>query len=151
MKSSGIGLAIWHRMSKLKRLVWDPTEREMKKTIFLSLKHYDALFILSQSEKGGIPVVRLEAEMSIPQYTTSRIVAHLEQKRLVRRTTPEADRRVQLIEITTFGRDVATKMWDEYRLMTEKRLGSELHDVDLSWLNSVLDQVDSVDSIDARS
>jgi DNA-binding MarR family transcriptional regulator len=151
MKSSGVGLAIWHRMSKLKRLVWDPTEREMRKTRLLSLKHYDALFILARSDEGGMPIVGLEAEMSIPQYTTSRIVAHLEQNRLVRRTTPEADRRVQLIDITTLGRDVTTKMWDEYRLMMEKRLGSEFYNVDLSWLNSVLDQVDSVDSIDASS
>jgi DNA-binding MarR family transcriptional regulator len=150
MKSSGVGLAIWHRMSKLKRLVWDPTEREMRKTRLLSLKHYDALFILARSDEGGMPIVGLEAEMSIPQYTTSRIVAHLEQNRL-RRTTPEADRRVQLIEITTLGRDVTTKMWDEYRLMMEKRLGSEFYNVDLSWLNSVLHQVDSVDSIDACS
>jgi DNA-binding MarR family transcriptional regulator len=148
MRSSGRGIALWQRMSKLKRSVWDPTEREMRKAGFPPPEHYDALCILSRADKGGMPMAGLEAELSIPQYATSRIVAHLEGKGLVRRTASESDRRVQLIEITAFGRNLATTIWDAYQLAMEKRPGSELWDIDFSWLNTVLDRIDS--SIDAR-
>lgn len=77
MRSSGRDIAIWQRMSKLKRSVREPAGREMREAGFPPPKHYEALCVLSHAAKGRMPMAALEAEMSIPQYATYRIVAHL--------------------------------------------------------------------------
>jgi DNA-binding MarR family transcriptional regulator len=141
MRSSGRGIAIWQRMSKLKRSVWDPTVREMRKAGFPSPEHYEALCVLSQAAKGRMPMSALEAEMSIPQYATSRVVAHLEQEGLAKRTTSGSDRRVRLVEITALGRNLAARTRDAFRSATERRTGFESRDIDFSWLDTVLNRI----------
>jgi DNA-binding MarR family transcriptional regulator len=85
---------------------------------------------------------RLQQAIHRPQYATSRIVTRLEREGLVRRQVSEVDQRTRLVEITARGRFVAARMRDAYQLSLERRLGAELRDDDLLWLEAVLGRID---------
>ncbi len=79
-----------------------------------SLPRYDVLTALSQSP-GGLTMGQLAAMLMVSKGNITGVVRRLQESRFVRQSRSPDDRRVQLVTLTSRGRQTWLRMHSEYR------------------------------------
>jgi DNA-binding MarR family transcriptional regulator len=93
---------------------------EALKPFDLTFARYEALVLLTFSQRGSLPLGKMGERLMIHPTSVTNIVDRLEQQGLVRRVDHPTDRRTTLCEITPAGRRVVT---DATRAVTAVQLG----------------------------
>lgn len=81
---------------------WNDLLEKAVKQHGLSLKHWQALFILAVN-KPGETLTSIAARLGVPSATLVRILHDLEQGGLIERQIDERDRRAKLLDLTPLG------------------------------------------------
>lgn len=82
---------------------------EALKPFDLTFARYEALVLLTFSQRGSLPLGKMGERLMIHPTSVTNIVDRLEAQGLVRRVDHPTDRRTTLCEITTAGRALAAK------------------------------------------
>lgn len=96
--------ARWQEMNRLHTMVTQRLERELRAGHDLTPAEYEILTAVVTSKNGYLRMQRVAELVGLPQSTTSRLVARLEDAGLLERTLCETDRRGVYTQITTAGR-----------------------------------------------
>ena len=80
---------------------------ELVRSHGLTFPRYEALMLLSFTQRGELPIGKLGERLQVHRTSASSIVAALEHDGLVRRVPSQRDRRATLAAITDAGRAVA--------------------------------------------
>jgi DNA-binding MarR family transcriptional regulator len=102
---------------------------EALKPFDLTFARYEALVLLTFSQRGSLPLGKMGERLMIHPTSVTNIVDRLEQQGLVRRVDHPTDRRTTLCEITPAGRRVvgeATEAVTAVRLGVEGLTGREV-------------------------
>jgi len=109
---------------------------EALKPFDLTFARYEALVLLTFSQRGSLPLGKMGERLMIHPTSVTNIVDRLEQQGLVRRLGHPTDRRTTLCEITAEGRRVVAGATDA---VTDARLGIDgLSDRDIDQLTRLL-------------
>ncbi|HEX4867884.1 MAG TPA: MarR family transcriptional regulator [Acidimicrobiales bacterium] len=112
---------------------------EALKPFDLTFARYEALVLLTFSQRGSLPLGKMGERLMIHPTSVTNIVDRLEAQGLVRRTDHPTDRRTTLCEITDEGRAVAEKATDA---VTAVEMGiSGLTDREIAQLTRLLEKL----------
>lgn len=82
---------------------------EALKSFDLTFARYEALVLLSFSQRGSLPLGKMGERLMIHPTSVTNIVDRLEAQGLVRRVDHPTDRRTTLCEITPAGRELVER------------------------------------------
>jgi len=109
---------------------------EVLKPFDLTFARYEALVLLTFSQRGSLPLGKMGERLMIHPTSVTNIVDRLEQQGLVRRVDHPTDRRTTLCEITKEGRSLVKQAT---RAVTAVRLGVDgLDDREVDQLTRLL-------------
>lgn len=79
----------------------------------LSFARYEALMLLFLSRKGSLPLGKMGVRLQVHPTSVTNLVDGLEKRGYANRISHPSDRRTTLAEITSAGRDVASRATDD--------------------------------------
>jgi DNA-binding MarR family transcriptional regulator len=115
----------WARLAKAQRKALTSIEEALSAAKLPPLAWYDVLLELERAG-GSLRPFEVEREMLLAQYNLSRLIDRLEKAGYVERRSCEADRRGQVIAITSAGKNVRRRMWSVYGPAIQAAVGAHL-------------------------
>jgi DNA-binding MarR family transcriptional regulator len=116
----------WAGLVRAQRAATSGIESDLKQAGFPPLAWYDVLYGLRRARRGRLTPRELEGEILLEQYNLSRLLDRMEADGLVRRIPYPGDRRRQLVEITSHGREMQKRMWPVYATAIERHVGARI-------------------------
>lgn len=130
--------ACWSQLVRLPRTLLAAVEADLKAAGFPPLAWHEALLELARAPDGKLRPIDLERAMTLPQYSTSRLIERLVRSGLACREACPVDGRGQVIVITTEGRDLQARMWKAYGTALARHVEARLSQRETAQLRDLL-------------
>ncbi len=117
---------------------------EMEEKVGLPIEHYEILLMLYQAD--GMRPSDIAKKRRLTRSGATRLVDRLERGGLIARRSSGSDRRVSLVELTAEGQRVFTRAGRIHLDGIERLLGQNLTTAEMAELQSLLDNLASVEN-----
>jgi DNA-binding MarR family transcriptional regulator len=138
---SDSAIRAWVRLVRAHQAALGTVEAALKAAGLPPLAWYDVLLELERAGPEGLRPFALEAEVLLPQYGLSRLLARLEEAGLIERRACPGDRRGQVVVATEAGRTIRGRMWPVYAAAVEAAVGSRLSGAEADELARLLERL----------
>jgi DNA-binding MarR family transcriptional regulator len=135
---SDSAIRAWVCLLRAHQAALGAVEAALKAAGLPPLPWYDVLLELERAGPDGLRPFALEAELLLPQYGLSRLLARLEEAGLIERRVCPSDRRGQVVAATGAGRAMRRRMWPVYAAAVEAAVGARLSDAEADGLAGLL-------------
>lgn len=129
---------VWMNFVQANRVVAGAIEHDLQTAAGLSLAQHEVLLRLTHAPDGRLRMLDLARLMLLSKSGITRLVDRMEEARLVRRASCDADRRVTYAEITDLGRRVLDRATPVLAGGIEKCFAAHLSDADARALRGAL-------------
>jgi DNA-binding MarR family transcriptional regulator len=119
--SSSSGMAVVTSVMRVQQIFLGHVD-DVLRPFGLTFARYEVLMLLSFSSAGRLPLGKIGARLQVHPASVTNAIDRLEADRFVRRIPHREDARITLAEITSSGRDLATRATAEMNAKVFKRL-----------------------------
>jgi DNA-binding MarR family transcriptional regulator len=134
-------LASWRVFFECAWAIPDVLDAELQGAVGLSLRWYDVLVHLEETEDNGAPMNEVADRILASKSGLTRVIDKMEAAGLVRRHRPENDRRVVLVRITDEGRATLQNARRYHRDAIRRHFTEHLTEAELARLAKTLQKV----------
>ncbi len=131
----------WVQLTRVSRSCLEGVEADLKAAGHPPLLWYDVLLELKRAPEGRLLHNAIGGKILLSKSNVTRVVDRLEAKGFVRREDCPGDRRSSFVVITEAGRALQARMWIDYRVSLEKRIGARLSVEEARLLAALLDKL----------
>ncbi|MEM1344418.1 MAG: MarR family winged helix-turn-helix transcriptional regulator [Pseudomonadota bacterium] len=132
-------IEIWGRLLQVSETLRAGLEGDLKAAGLPPLDWYATLLALARA--GPSRPFELRRQVTLPQYTLSRLIDRLERAGHVSRAPCPEDGRGQIVSATDQGLELLDEMWPVYRAAIIARISGELSEDEIATLASLLEKL----------
>lgn len=129
----------WARLVRAHTAALSHIEQALKAAALPGLDWYDVLLELERA--GPQRPKALQARLLLAQPNLSRLIDRMVLAGVVERRTFEADRRGQIVAVTSAGQALRRRMWPTYAHAIQAAVGEKLGDEDAATLAALLERL----------